>query len=108
MKEETKLQNAIKISLCEAGCVVHRANVGKFYTLDGRIITLGTNGHSDLYGHTPQGKAFYIEVKIVGKNPNNRQKRFLRAMRESGAISGVARSVEEALKIVFGGDDWNV
>lgn len=105
MKDETSLQNAIKIALCDKGCIVHRANVGKFYTLDGRIITLGSVGHSDLYGHTPQGKAFYIEVKTAGKKPNKEQKRFLKAMRESGAISGVARSDKEALKIVFGGDE---
>lgn len=104
MKEETNLQNAIKIALCAKGCIVHRANVGRFYTLDGRIITVGTAGHSDLYGHRSDGKAFYIEVKTPKKTPRREQKCFLKAMQDSGAISGVARDVEEALNIVFGGD----
>lgn len=103
MKEETSVQNAIKIALCKKGCVVHRKNVGKFYTLDGRLITIGPKGHSDLYGHTPQGKAFYIEVKTPDKKPDKDQKKFLKAMRESGAIADVAKSADEAVEIVFGG-----
>ena len=46
------------------------------------------------------GRAIYIEVKLPGEHPRPDQKKFLEAMRNSGAIAGVAHSVEEALNIV--------
>jgi hypothetical protein len=46
------------------------------------------------------GKAFYIEVKLPGEKPREDQQKFLDAMARSGAISGCAHSVEEALEIV--------
>lgn len=105
MKEETIIQNAIKIALSKKGCIVHRANVGVFYTHDGRLVHIGTEGHSDLYGHTSEGRAFYIEVKSPRGNPSNEQIRFLKAMKDSGAISGIARSSKDAIDLVFGGED---
>lgn len=46
------------------------------------------------------GKAIYIEVKLPGENPRPDQQKFLDAMTATGAIAGVAHSVEEALTIV--------
>ena len=46
------------------------------------------------------GRAIYIEVKLPGEQPRDDQRRFLNAMRNSGAIAGVAHSIEEALEIV--------
>lgn len=103
-KSETSIQNSIRISLSQKGCIVHRANVGLFYTPDGRMIHIGEAGHSDLYGHRPKdGKAFYIETKTPIGRLTDEQKRFLRAMQESGAIAGVARTIDDANQIVFGG-----
>lgn len=104
MKEETSIQNKIKIALSRKGCIVHRANVGVFYTPDGRMIHIGTIGHSDLYGHRPDGKAFYLEVKTNFGKLKADQSNFLTQMKLSGAIAGVAHSEDEALQIVFGGD----
>jgi hypothetical protein len=42
----------------------------------------------------------YIEVKLPGEHPREDQKKFLQAMAATGAIAGVAHSVEEALEIV--------
>lgn len=101
MNKETVLQNQILAALCERGCYAANHTVGLFYTQYGAPIHVGHHGEADLNGHRPDGRAFYIEVKLPGQNPRKDQQKFLNAMQESGAISGVAHSVEEALRIVF-------
>ena len=101
MKAETSIQNQIRVALCEAGCVVHRCNVGTFYSRDGRAVKVGEVGHSDLYGHRPDGRAFYLEVKTPVGCASDDQKRFVEAMYRSGAIAGFARSVDDALRVVM-------
>lgn len=103
MKEETTIQNLIRIALSERGCIVHRANVGVFYTPQGEKIKVGVEGHTDLYGHRPDGKAFYIEVKTEKGKPSKKQLAFISGMANSGAIAGIARSPVEAVRLVFGG-----
>ena len=102
MNEETKLQNQIKIALSKAGCIVFRSNVGVFYTPDGRMVHIGVDGHSDLYGHSQDGKAFYIEVKTPLGKASEKQLNFIKQMRKTGANAGIARSVADALQIVGG------
>lgn len=99
---ETDIQTAIRIELSRRGCIVHRTNSGKYYTEDGRPIRIGIPGQSDLQGHRPDGRCFYIEVKRPGQKPRQNQQDFLEAMRNTGALAGVAHSVEEAVRIVFG------
>lgn len=82
------------------GCKVFRSNVGLFYTQDFRLIRIGTPGFSDLHGHTPDGRAFYIETKTLTGRASEQQKIFLEQMRKSGAIAGQARSVEEAIRLI--------
>lgn len=102
---ETDIQTAIRIELSKRGCFVQRTNVGTFYMADGRPVRIGIPGQSDLCGHRPgDGRAWYIEVKRPGEEPRENQERFLRQMRDSGALAGVAHSVEEAVGIVFGGE----
>ena len=102
---ETDIQTAIRIELSKRGCFVQRTNVGTFYMADGRPVRIGIPGQSDLCGHRPgDGRSFYIEVKRPGEEPRENQERFLRQMRDSGALAGVAHSVEEAVGIVFGGE----
>lgn len=101
MNPETILQNNIIVALCKNGCVIRNHTVGQFYTKYGGIVNIGHHGESDLMGHRmSDGRAIYIEVKLPGEHPREDQKKFLKAMRNTGAISGVAHSVEEALKIV--------
>ena len=62
----------------------------------------GFPGQSDLQGHRSiDGKCFYIEVKLEDGEIRPEQRDFIKAMRESNALAGFARSVEDALKIVF-------
>lgn len=102
MKEETVLQNKIIVELCKKGCKVHRTNSGLFYTPNGEKIRIGFPGQSDLQGHrNKDGKCFYIEIKTPTGKVKQEQEKFLQAMRDSNALSGVARSVEDAVRIVF-------
>lgn len=102
---ETDIQTAIRIELSRRGCICLRTNAGTFYTEDGRPIRIGIPGQSDLQGHRPDGRCFYIEVKRPGRKPRKNQQDFLEAMQNSGALAGVAHSVEEAVEIVFGDMD---
>ena len=99
-KQETAVQNRIMVALCEAGCVVFRRNVGLFYTQDGRMISIGQTGESDLQGHRADGKCFYIETKTLTGPKRKEQEQFVEAMRKSGAIAGFARTPEQAIEII--------
>jgi hypothetical protein len=100
-KEETALQNEIIAALCLNGCVARNHTVGRFYTEYGSRVQVGTEGESDIMGHRIcDGKAIYIEVKLPGEEPKKHQQKFLDAMSRSGAITGCAHSIEEALQIV--------
>lgn len=88
------------MALCANGCVARNHTVGEFYTKYGAIVRIGHNGESDIMGHRiSDGRALYIEVKLPGEEPRDDQQKFLDAMRKTGAITGCAHSVEEALKI---------
>ena len=100
-KEETKIQDYVRLELCKKGCKVFRCNVGNFYTKYGQEIKIGTPGHSDLYGVKPGGKAFFIEMKTPIGKASDKQKNFIKVMKQMGCCAGFARSVEDALKIVF-------
>ena len=100
MNQETVLQNEIIVALCQNGCVARNHTVGQFYTKYGAIVNIGHNGEADIFGHRiSDGRAIYIEVKLPGEEPRDDQQKFLNAMAATGAISGCAHSVEEALKI---------
>ena len=102
---ETDIQTAIRIELSKRGCFVQRTNSATLYTKDGRPVRIGMPGQSDLCGHRgTDGRCFYIEVKKPGQKPRKNQQDFLDAMRNTGALAGVAHSVEEAVGIVFGGE----
>jgi len=101
MNPETILQNQIIVALCQNGCVARNHTVGQFYTKYGAIVNIGHHGESDVMGHRiSDGRAIYIEVKMPGEKPRDDQEKFLKAMSKTGAITGVAHSVEEALEIV--------
>ena len=101
MNKETILQNQIIVALCKNGCVARNHTVGQFYTKYGSIVNVGHHGESDITGHRiSDGRAIYIEVKLPGEHPRPDQEKFLQAMANTGAITGVAHSVEEALEIV--------
>jgi len=116
MNPETKLQNLILMALSKAGCLVFRnetsgAWVGKVIhkdasqvTLtDARMIRFGLAvGSSDIVGVAPCGRFLAIEIKTSTGRPTKEQLRFIEAVNNAGGISGIACSVEDALKLIRG------
>ncbi len=100
MNRETVLMRKIMVALSEKKCFVLRSNAGVYFDSQGGRVTIGFPGLSDLIGCTPQGRFFAVEVKLPGEHPREDQRKFLNAMAATGALAGVAHSVEEALKIV--------
>ena len=101
MTEEHAIQNAVRIALSEYA-TVFRANVGSGVTYDGRHFETGLpKGFSDLFGFRhSDGKIFFIEVKTPSGRLSKDQKHFLEQMRNYGAIAGVARSADDAIKMI--------
>jgi hypothetical protein len=116
---EADIQNQIRIYVSERRLgVLFRANVGEAWTgdriernLDGsitihnprRLKTGLPPGFSDLFGFTiPGGRATFIEVKTPTGRTSPEQENFLTQMARMGACAGVARSPEEAEKILKG------
>ena len=99
---EQATQDAIRVALAQAGYVVFRTNVGKVKTADGRWFDTGLpTGFPDIMGFKPEnGKIFFIEVKTPKGKRREDQVRFANSLRNKQAIYGVARSAEEAVKIV--------
>lgn len=103
MKSEHQTQSEIMLAVSQAGNKIFRSNVGKVQTIDGRWFDTGLpKGHADLYGFRPDGQVFYIEVKSETGRVRPDQINFLETMRKNGALAGIARSVEDAMKIING------
>lgn len=92
----------IMIALSADGHAVFRANVGLFFTKDGRPVRSGLPvGFSDLFGlQAGTARAFFLEVKTATGRVTEQQARFLYAMGERGAIIGIARSVDDARRLL--------
>ena len=103
MQSEHDIQNEIMIALSANDCTVFRTNAGKIKTADGRIIILFPRGYPDLTGFRhSDGRYFAIEVKNDVGRLRPEQERFGRFLKNYPILYGVARSAEEALRIVEG------
>jgi hypothetical protein len=101
MTTESLIQNQIRVALSKAGHTVFRINVGKVKMQNGRWFETGApKGFSDLFGFRPDGRIFFIEVKNETGKLRPEQKKFIEQMQSRGALAGVARSVEDAMRIV--------
>lgn len=112
-KTEHRIQDEIRVALSEYGLVL-RLNSGKAYggkrmfdhrrkqyiLTDLRTIMLCPAGTSDLLFIGENGQVAFIEVKDNKGKVGEDQKRFLTVIRKYGYRCGVARSVEDALKII--------
>lgn len=99
--KETEIQNQIRLAL-SGSCVIFRTNVGGFYTDYGGFISMGLpKGFPDLFGFRKKdGKAVFIEVKTETGRLRKEQKHFLEVLDGYDVLHGVARSVEDALRIL--------
>lgn len=99
---EHEIQNSIRNETADIA-MLFRANVGQGFTKDGRFFSTGLpKGFSDLFGfRLSDGRAVFIEVKSPTGKVRPEQRNFIEQMRSNGALAGIARSVEEARKIIL-------
>ena len=99
---EHRIQNDIRAAVSDF-CVIFRVNVGNGLTKDGRYFSTGVpKGFSDLFGvRKSDGKAVFIEVKSESGKPSKYQENFINQMRSCGAIAGICRSTEDAIKLIM-------
>lgn len=105
MKKESNIQRAIQLAASAHGCVLHRNNIGAYkHHKDGYFIQYGVGGAggSDLIGWDKNGTFVAIEVKTKTGKASENQINFINQVRKSGGKAGIARSVEDALKIITG------
>lgn len=114
-KSEQDIQSKIRLALSPYG-MVFRTNSGEFWQGKERYFpelkqTVLTNlyrvkglpkGFSDLLFVGFDGKVAFIEVKKPGEVQKKEQINFMNQMRKYGYKAGVAKSVEDAIKIVKG------
>jgi hypothetical protein len=109
---EADIQDAIH-ALSRGDLRLFRNNVGTARTGDGRFIRFGLHpGSPDLIGWrrcviTPDmvgqtlAVAVGIEVKTTKGRVTSEQAAFLGHMQDFGALAGVARSADEALRLIY-------
>lgn len=114
MNNETNLQRAIMVALSEAGCTVWRNNTGQAYAgrvihSSGGVVTLASAspivfglcvGSADIIGIAPGGRFLAVEVKTATGRVSREQQLFIDAVNAAGGVAGIARSVQDALKII--------
>lgn len=102
--KEIDIQNSIRLAL-NPYAICFRNNVGRVRMADGRYFDTGLpKGYSDLSGfRKSDGKMFFIEVKNEKGRLREDQKHFLNEMSKYPVIVGVARSPEQAIKIICEG-----
>lgn len=100
-KSEKAIQNEIMLALSQNGCRVFRSNAGEVKTADGRTIKLMPKGFPDLCGfRMSDGKFLAIEVKNEKGKLREEQIQFGEFLNNFPVLYGVAKSAEEAIKIV--------
>ena len=104
MNKETTIQNRA-IAACADIAFLWRFQVGKFYTLDARLITIGIPGFPDVVGfRKSDGKFIVLEFKTYSGKLRPEQLNFKNNVAEKfPIIYGVPRSTEEARKIIMEG-----
>jgi hypothetical protein len=112
LPSEQTIQQHIRIACSQGGTRLFRNNTGTLKDQHGRPVTFGlAKGSADLIGWrtvtvTPemvgQQVAVFlsIEVKTATGRLRPEQQQWLAAVQTAGGIAGVARSVEDALRIV--------
>lgn len=113
MKSENRIQSEIRLALSPHGIVL-RLNSGKFWQgkrvwsnefqqyvlIDLRPVQGCPEGTSDLLFLGEQNNVAFIECKTQKGAAREKQKRFIDIMHQYGIKAGLARSTEDALKII--------
>ncbi len=113
VQPESDIQNHVRVALSKHGCVF-RTNAGRAYQgkmvysqefkqmvlTDIHPVSLLAPGFSDLL-FVGQNRTAFIEIKKPGEKPRPDQVNFLDRMTSLGHIAGVARSTEDALRLIW-------
>ena len=112
MASEQTIQQQIRLACSRGPIRLWRNNVGRLLDQQGRMVTFGLcPGSADLIGfHTVtitadmvgQQLAVFaaVEVKAPTGRPTPQQTAFLEHVAAAGGLAGIARSVEEAERIL--------
>lgn len=103
MKNEHQIQSDIMVAVSKHDCTIIRTNVGKVKTADGRWFIAGPpNGWPDLTGFNHKtGQIILLEIKNQRGRLRPDQKRFAKFIKQfPTVIYGVARSAEDAIRII--------
>lgn len=114
-KSERRIQDEIRLALSEYGIVL-RLNSGKFWQgkrvwsnefqqdvlVDLRPIQGCPEGTPDLLFLGEENNVAFVECKTKTGAAREKQKRFIEIMCQYGIKADLARSVEDALKIIGG------
>lgn len=112
-KTEAQVQRDVQLALSESGTLAFRNNCGQYTTQQGHPVRYGVGnpGGSDLIGITPVtitadmiGKTIgvftAVEVKASGGRASPNQTRFIDTILSLGGFAGIARSSDDAIKII--------
>ena len=109
---EQQIQQQIRLQCSRGPVRLHRNNTGTLRDANGRPVQFGlAKGSADLIGWTTRtitadmvGQRIAVFTSVEVKTPAGRvspeQRQWLEAVQTAGGIAGVARSVEDALRIV--------
>lgn len=116
MKKESNIQAAIQLELSRNGIRAFRNNIGSAINPhNGNYVQYGVGGvggadliciiptviTADMVGKT-LGVFGAIEVKNATGRPSKDQLRFIEMVKQSGGLSGIARSTDDAMEIATG------
>lgn len=111
---EQQTQQRIRLALSRGSCRLWRNNTGALRDANGQLIRFGLcQGSADLIGYTTvtvtpdmvgQRLAVFtaVEVKSQTGRPTPEQTAFLDHIRQAGGRAGIARSIEDAVRITEG------
>jgi hypothetical protein len=99
---EAELQSEIVIVLGNHPKIAHVwvTTSGKLKGRGGHWMTIGFPGQSDIVGQLRDGRMLAIEVKLPNQQPTKEQQEFIDAVNYFNGLAGVARSVDDALRII--------
>lgn len=107
-KSEATIQSEILVEANKRGHRLWRSNAGKIKTQQNTFIQLFPKGFPDLVGfRKSDGKFIAIEVKNAKGKLRPEQVKFAEFATKQPIIYGVARSKEDAIKIIEGEIKWN-
>lgn len=99
---ETLIQDRAIVA-CADIAYLWNYTVGKFYTLDARLITIGVPGFPDVFGfRKSDGKFIVLEFKTKTGTLRDDQKKFKNNVVENNPhiIYGIPRNIADARRII--------